>query len=70
MPKYNVMLPVAGYVSCEVEAESEDEAIEKAKDVDFSTSDIEEWNVYVDLMKGNVCQAEYVEAVAEEIEDE
>lgn len=51
MTKYSVYLPIAGYISTSVEAESEEEAIAKALDKSYETSDIEEWSPYRALIK-------------------
>ena len=42
MPLYNVKVPYAGYVSIEVEAEDEDDAIESALNHTFAASDVQE----------------------------
>lgn len=64
MAKYNVTLPVAGYAIVEVEADSEEEAIDCA--VNNWGGDYEELDAYTHLVDGNVCNTYYSEANAEE----
>ena len=65
MAKYNVTLPVAGYAIVEVEAGSEEEAIDCA--VNNWGGDYEELDAYTHLVEGNVCYAYISEARAEEV---
>ena len=65
---YYVQLPVVGIIGFEIEAESEEDAIEKALNSDQITSDnFEEWDVVESVCKGNVCYAPLFDAEAEEI---
>jgi hypothetical protein len=57
MPRYSVQLPVTGYVIKEVEADSEESAIEAAMAEGSELSDIEEWNTHKRVAYGNVCSA-------------
>jgi hypothetical protein len=45
MPKrmFGVIIPIAGHLYCEVEATTEEEAIEKAMDMEHTIEEIEEW---------------------------
>lgn len=71
MPKYNVILPINGCVNLEIEADSEEQAIQKGLQEDINTDDIDEFNTYKNLLSGNVFEGDYSEAQAEEIvEDE
>lgn len=54
MKTYNVTLPIAGHINLDVEAESEEEAIEKAFGT-CSMDDITEWEALEQFTKGNVC---------------
>lgn len=67
--EYWVEIPITGYVIVEVEAESEQEAIEKAfADPDITTDDIEEWNTHEHITQGNVCYALKHSVSAEEVQ--
>lgn len=65
---YGVTLPVAGSIYIEVEADNEDDAIEKALCEDMRTSDINEWEAFKDLVRGNVVSAPVWTATAELID--
>ena len=56
MPKrmFGVIIPIAGHLYCEVEATTEEEAIEKAMDMEHTIEEIEEWDYYQELVTGNV----------------
>lgn len=54
MPTYNVTLPITGIICTTVEANSEEEAIEKALNSELSTDDIQEWNAHKQIVQGNV----------------
>lgn len=54
MPTYNVTLPIAGHAFVEVEADSEEAAIEAALDA-VTRDDIEEWEALREFNRGNVC---------------
>ena len=77
MPKYNVTLPIAGTVHMEIEADSEEEAIEKAIDTEWGIGDISspeapielvELDLYDKLVEGNCVNVTTHEAEAEEID--
>ena len=56
MKKYDVLLPIAGHISVQVEAESEKDAIKRALEAsDFSLDDIQDWKAIEQFSKGNVC---------------
>ena len=69
MKKYGVSIPVAGYVYKEVEAESKEEALEKAFDEGYKDDEIAELDMYDVLVEGNVCYTYHTEVEVEEIED-
>jgi hypothetical protein len=56
MKSYSVMLPIAGHIIVEVEAENEKAAIEAALNSDQLTVDkIEDWEALRKFHSGNVC---------------
>lgn len=69
MKKYGVSIPVAGYVYKEVEAESKEEALEKAFDEGYKDDEIAELGMYDVLVEGNVCYTYHIKVEVEEIED-
>jgi hypothetical protein len=70
MKKYRVDLPIAGYISLEVDAENEDDAIEKALDSEWTHDDIQELDAYKRLVQGNVCYTWHTRAEAEIIDED
>lgn len=54
MKKYLVQIPIAGHICHEVEADNEDEAKEKALDMDPDTGDLS-WVTLDSFCEGNVC---------------
>ena len=65
MAMYDVTIPVTGYVFVtDVEASSEDEAIEVAMQLSFDPDMIEELQYHRQICSGNVCNAEVSEAYA------
>lgn len=54
MTDYVVRIPITGYVIVEVEAESEEEAIEKAFNSEILSDNIEEWELHQQVVTGNV----------------
>lgn len=54
MAKYGVELPIAGWIYLEVNAESEEDAIEKALETPWKDDDVQELCAYKKLMTGNV----------------
>ncbi len=65
MKKWSVVLPLAGTICVEVEAETADEAIQVALDVNLDPEDAE-WEVFERLTEGNVFYPATNEATAEE----
>lgn len=56
MKNYDVCLPIAGHVWVQVEADSREEAIDKAvHKEDISLEDVEDWEVLRAFNRGNVC---------------
>lgn len=51
---YSVTIPIAGHAFLTVEADSEEQAIEKAFEV-VSLNDVEEWEALRKFNSGNVC---------------
>lgn len=54
MAKYEVTLPISGYVVVEVEAADEQAAIETALDGVSDKDQIEEWSAHEYVLRGNV----------------
>lgn len=54
MTTYDVYIPITGFIKLEVQAENEDEAINKALKKEVTTDDIEEWETHNHVVKGNV----------------
>jgi len=54
MKEYDIKLPIAGFVLVSVEADNKAKALEKAMSSNISTDDIEEWDVYKQIVQGNV----------------
>lgn len=69
MKKYGVSIPVAGYVYKEVEAETKEEALEKAFDEGYKDDEIAELDMYDVLVEGSVCYTYHTKVEVEEIED-
>lgn len=66
---YSVKIPVTGVIAYIMDADSPEEAINKAlEDDDFDFSDIEELNKHRIICQGNVFNGELNEAEAEIIE--
>lgn len=66
--KYEVDIPIAGFIYVEVEAESKKEAIELAMNMEWNDDDIQELDKYEKLVEGNVCYTYHSKATAREIE--
>lgn len=64
MNVYTVTLPVSGKLVVEVQAESEEEAIQIALNAPSTIDDIEEWDVHEHIMEGNCCHAMFWNAEA------
>ncbi len=54
MKSYSVTIPIAGHAYITLEADSEEEAIEKAME-SVSINDIAEWEPMKQFNQGNVC---------------
>jgi hypothetical protein len=65
MPLYSVSLPITGYVVLDVEADSEDAAIDRAFEQEITNDHIEEWQVHQQIVTGNVFHGTMNEATAE-----
>ncbi len=67
MKEYDVALPIAGVIYVTVEAEDEEDAINKAlQKEDLKLEDVETWDVYRMLVEGNCMHASPNEAEATE----
>lgn len=69
MAKYGVNLPIVGYVYIEVEAENEQDAIDKALEAEWKDEDIQEEYTVEHVCSGNACYHPYADADAELVED-
>jgi hypothetical protein len=70
MKIYGVKVPIAGHAYVEVEAENEEEAIERAFEEAFTTDMIEEWDTLRQFNQGNVCYCPHPwQAEAELVDD-
>ena len=69
MATYGVTLPVTGSVYVEVEADSREEAIEKALEYEFKAEHLEEWEVHRQTNRGNVAYGNCTEASADLMDD-
>lgn len=68
--KWEVSIPITGYITVEVEAESEQEAIELGLDSsDLTIDNIVEWKAHEYIAKGNVCYASVNTAEATPLKD-
>lgn len=69
MAKFNVTIPIAGHAFLEVEAESQEEAIQAAME-QVTLDHVEEWEPLEHFTRGNVCYCPSPwEIEAEEISD-
>ena len=58
MARYQVLIPITGYISVEVEADSEDQARETAfESEDLTLENIQNWECHEKVVQGNVCYA-------------
>lgn len=70
MPKFHVLVPIAGHASLTVEAKNKEEAIDMAMG-QVTKNDIEEWEALHMFNEGNVCYCPSPwEAEAELADDE
>jgi len=64
---FDVCIPITGTIWVTVEAENEEDAIEKAfMSDDLTLQNIEEWECHKEICSGNVLHASQNEAYAEE----
>lgn len=79
MPRYSVDIPFAGYFNAIVEADSPEDAINKVLETTTGTiefkgdgdPEIMEWDIFKDLVRGNIVYAPRSHADVEELgEDE
>lgn len=54
MKEYDVKVPITGFMVITVDAENEEDAIEKALEYDYSYEDVEEWSAVRKVSEGNV----------------
>ena len=55
MKEYTVLVPITGYVEVIVDAESEQDAIDKAMDdEDINLDDVVEWDMTQHITEGNI----------------
>ena len=67
MTLYTVRIPITGYVSALIDADDEDEALEKAMDCDYDYTDIEEWDITETIVQGRVFYGFLNNAEVEEV---
>ena len=70
MKAYEVYVPINGYVVMQIAAESQEAAIKEALEQEVNMADIMEFDMYGHIMDGNMCQAQYTDAFAEELTTE
>ena len=70
MPKWDVLVPIAGYAVVRVEAGSEKEAIDNAFLEGVSYEDFETWDAYEHIVDGHVFCAEENDARAIRIDED
>jgi hypothetical protein len=70
MKKYQVTIPISGVIYVDVEAESEEEALEKGLEMELKTQDIAEWETHSQIVQGNVFHGHTNTASAEETDFE
>lgn len=51
--KYTVQIPIAGYIETEVDAQTEEEAIEKAFNSDLTLDQVTEWDAFTHITEGH-----------------
>jgi|DEB19_MinimDraft_3_1074340.scaffolds.fasta_scaffold38673_2 hypothetical protein len=67
MKKFQVIIPVSGYIVAVFEAENEEAAKEAALEKAFTVDDIDEWNTHEYICKGNVVDCMQREMEIEEV---
>lgn len=70
MKKYGLEIPIAGYVYLEIEADSEEEAIEKAFEQGWEQDDIQEIDMYEQIVEGNICHVWHNRVEVAELEND
>lgn len=69
MKKYSVTVPITGIIFTEVEAESEEGAIDKALEAAYTFEDISEWDTCRQIVRGNIFYGHTNEAEADQLEE-
>ncbi len=69
MKKYGVSVPIAGYIYKEVEANSEEEAIDIVFNEGWEDEDVQEIDMYESIVEGNVCHLYNTRVEIEELEE-
>lgn len=70
LKEYDVCVPITGIIWVTVEAENEDDAIEKAMESDeLSRDNIEEWETHEIIVRGNVFYGHTNQAHAECVDE-
>jgi hypothetical protein len=64
---FSVAIPICGYAIVEVEADSPEDAIEKALAGEITIDDIESWEAIEHICEGNCFNGSLNDAEAEEI---
>lgn len=67
MPTYYVTLPISGLVSVDIEADSQQDAIDKAL-AGLLPREPDQWEAHEYLVRGDVVYASPTQATAEEVE--
>ena len=67
--KWCVVLPVAGSIEFEVEAETKNDAIEAAMNMPPEKGELT-WETFHEIVQGNVCHAPVNKAFADEIDSD
>jgi hypothetical protein len=59
MAKYSVLIPIAGSIEVEVEADDEESAVQAALATEFTEEDLQSltWESMEHICQGNVCYA-------------
>lgn len=70
MATYSVTLPIAGYAIVDVEADSEEAAIDAALGSELTLKDIEVWEALRAIVTGNILHTSPNNASAELLDDD
>lgn len=74
MKTYSIIVPFTGHMEVFIDAENEEDAINKAFEVDVELKGLPEnveqftWEYHRHITQGNICSAEYNDLEIEEIE--